>query len=302
MTRSRGRASRSGTRRPTAMLDAREGDGRFGPSQWVPNSAPRTLAAAAQPDAAQPILDPTPWVGGVKPFLIQSSSQFRSAPPPALDSAQWAAEFNEVKALGRADRLDPDRRADVHRQVVAERTRSELERSRPAAHRPERPRRRRQREAPRAAEPERARTRRSTAGTTSTTSTSGGRGTRSHERWRTATPRRIADPTWTALITAPYPEWVSGHNCLDAAHVAVLRMFFGDDARAGFQITSISRESRTAPRGAHVRHVLAAARRAHRGTHLGWPPLPQRGRGGPGARPERRQRTALANYFQPVGH
>src|SRR6185436_1102225 len=53
----------------------------------------------------QPILDPTPWVGGVKPFLIQSSSQFRSVPPPALDSPQWADEFNEVKDLGRFDSL-----------------------------------------------------------------------------------------------------------------------------------------------------------------------------------------------------
>ena len=85
-----------------AMLDARVGDGRFGPSQWVPNSGRRTLAAAHQSPTGQPILDPTPWVGGVKPFLIQSSSQFRSVPPPALDSAQWAAEFNEVKSLGRA--------------------------------------------------------------------------------------------------------------------------------------------------------------------------------------------------------
>jgi transposase len=61
----------------------------------------RTLAAAPQCDgAADPRSDP--WVGGLKPFLIQSSSQFRSVPPPALDSAQWAAEFNEVKAPGRA--------------------------------------------------------------------------------------------------------------------------------------------------------------------------------------------------------
>ena len=45
-------------------------------------------------------LDPTPWVGGVKPFLMQSSSQFRSAGPLALNSAAYAAEFNEVKALG----------------------------------------------------------------------------------------------------------------------------------------------------------------------------------------------------------
>ena len=27
------------------------------------------------------MLDPTPWVGGVRPFLIQSSSQFRTDGP-----------------------------------------------------------------------------------------------------------------------------------------------------------------------------------------------------------------------------
>ena len=81
-----------------AMLKTRVDDGRFGPSQWVPNSAPGHW----QPLMAngQPVLDPTPWVGGVKPFLIQSSSQFRSVPPPALGSAAWAAQFNEVKSLG----------------------------------------------------------------------------------------------------------------------------------------------------------------------------------------------------------
>ncbi len=48
-----------------------------------------------------------------------------------------------------------------------------------------------------------------------------------------------ADATWTALLTAPYPEWTSGHNCLDAAHTTVLRMFFGDDPMGRpFQITS----------------------------------------------------------------
>ena len=102
-----------------------------------------------------PVLDPTPWVGNVKPFLIQSSSQFRSAPPPALDSAQWATEFNEVKSLGRATgstRTDDQTYIAKWWQSAPV---SELERSRPAAHRPDRPRRRRQREAPRAAEPER---------------------------------------------------------------------------------------------------------------------------------------------------
>ena len=73
--------------------------------------------------SGQPVLDPTPWVGGVKPFFMQSPSQFRSAPPPALDSAQCAAEFNEVKSLGRATGSTRTDRSDVHRQVVAERTR-----------------------------------------------------------------------------------------------------------------------------------------------------------------------------------
>ena len=77
-----------------AMIKARVNDGRFGPSQWIPNPA----AGHWQPLGG--VLDPTPWAGGVRPFLIQSQSQFRSAPPPALDSAQWAAEFNEVKSLG----------------------------------------------------------------------------------------------------------------------------------------------------------------------------------------------------------
>ena len=84
-----------------AMLDARVGDGRFGPSQWTQESGVGKWQPLLNP-AGQPILDPTPWVGGVKPFLIQSSDQFRSAPPPALDSAKWAADFNEVKSLGRA--------------------------------------------------------------------------------------------------------------------------------------------------------------------------------------------------------
>ena len=44
--------------------------------------------------------DPTPWVGGVEPFLMHTSSQFRSAGPLALTSSAYTAEFNEVKALG----------------------------------------------------------------------------------------------------------------------------------------------------------------------------------------------------------
>ena len=88
----------AGSAAADAMIAAREGDGRFGPSQWMPNS----LAGHWQPllpNGTSP-LDPTPWVGGVQPFLLESSSQFRTAGPNALTSAAYTADFNEVKALG----------------------------------------------------------------------------------------------------------------------------------------------------------------------------------------------------------
>jgi len=42
----------------------------------------------------------TPWIAVMKPFMLQSPSQFRVQPPPALSSRAWAKEFNEVKAYG----------------------------------------------------------------------------------------------------------------------------------------------------------------------------------------------------------
>jgi hypothetical protein len=219
-----------------AMLAARTGDGRFGPSAWVPNSAPGHWQPLLSGGA--PLLDPTPWVGNVKPFLIQSSSQFRSAPPPALDSQQWATEFNEVKSLGSA--TSATRTADqtyfakwwqsapvlswneVARQLI---TRTDLD----------------------AADSARLLALQNLSGADAAINCWNDK--YHFDFWRpwNAIPRALEDgnlatepdPTWTALITAPYPEWTSGHNCLDAANTTVLRMFFGDDPVGGpFQITS----------------------------------------------------------------
>jgi hypothetical protein len=38
--------------------------------------------------------------GEVRPFVVESSSQFRAPPPPALDSAEYATAFDEAKRLG----------------------------------------------------------------------------------------------------------------------------------------------------------------------------------------------------------
>jgi hypothetical protein len=42
----------------------------------------------------------TPWMASMQPFMLESSSQFRAPPPPALTSAQYATDFNETKAYG----------------------------------------------------------------------------------------------------------------------------------------------------------------------------------------------------------
>jgi hypothetical protein len=38
-----------------------------------------------------------------KPWFLKSAAQFRPGPPPALKSAQWARDYNEIKAVGSVD-------------------------------------------------------------------------------------------------------------------------------------------------------------------------------------------------------
>ncbi len=45
----------------------------------------------------------TPSAAVMRPFMLQSPSQFRVEPPPSLTSRQWAREYNEIKAYGAAD-------------------------------------------------------------------------------------------------------------------------------------------------------------------------------------------------------
>ena len=80
-----------------AMLADRAADGRFGapgfsvpvvpgPGEWRPT----------------PVNDPNAWVRNVRPFTLPNPEYFHTSGPAALTSAQYTAEFNEVKALGRA--------------------------------------------------------------------------------------------------------------------------------------------------------------------------------------------------------
>ena len=224
-----------------AMITAREDDGRFGPSQWVPNSAPGHWQPLL-PNGTSP-LDPTPWVGGVKPFLMQSSSQFRSDGPQALSSAAYADELNEVKALGGDGVVTPSARTpdQTHNAVFWQSMGGPTLLWSGVAR-------------DLAEDPAYALDLSDSALLLAMMNLSGADAAincwndKYHfDFWRPWTAIRQADldgnpatepdPTWTPLLTAPYPEHTSGHLCLDGAHLRVLQMFFGTD-EIPFGVTS----------------------------------------------------------------
>jgi hypothetical protein len=223
-----------------AMIAARQDDGRFGPSQWTPNSNAGHWQPL-QPSGASP-LDPTPWVGGVQPFLLESSSQFRTAGPNDLKSAAYAADYNEVKGLG-GDGVTTAtaRTADqTHKAIFWQSTGGPALLWNGVARNL-------------AEDPAQALDNADSARLLAMMNLSGADAAincwndKYHfDFWRPWTAIRYADdgnpatapdPTWTPLLTAPYPEHTSGHMCLDGAHLRVLQMFFGTDTMH-FGVTS----------------------------------------------------------------
>ena len=102
------RRDRRRGRRRAAMLAARADDGRYVPFSHPVGDQPGEWRPAP-PDE---VSDPFAWVANVQPFTLDSPSQFRSAGPLALDSAEYTAEYNEVKDLGTADSArDPEQQA-----------------------------------------------------------------------------------------------------------------------------------------------------------------------------------------------
>jgi PAP2 superfamily len=79
-----------------AMLTARLNDGRFGPPPTLYPPAPGIW----RPTPPNFALDPAPWVGNVRPFLVPSAQMLRTDGPNALTSAAYVEDFNEIKEVG----------------------------------------------------------------------------------------------------------------------------------------------------------------------------------------------------------
>lgn len=78
-----------------AIIDRRKGDGLEADTGFtVPQPAPGVW----QPPKGQG--PQTPWVAKLRPFTLDRPDQFRIAPPPAITNADWAKDYNEIKAMG----------------------------------------------------------------------------------------------------------------------------------------------------------------------------------------------------------
>jgi hypothetical protein len=288
---------RAGNAAADVMIADREGDGRFGPSQWVELVGPGYWQPLYNPDGTRQ-LDPTPWVGGVRPFLLVSPSQFRTAGPNPLGSAAYAADFNEVKALGRVD-SGVRTATQTHNALFWQSNGGPALLWNDVA-------------SDLVENPSYSIDMGDSALLLGMMNLAGADAAINcwndkyyYDFWRPWTaiqqadtdgnPATEADPSWTALLTAPYPEHASGHLCLDSAELPVLQAFFGDNVAFGVTSSRFGGETRFFD---HFSEPLAEIIEARiwAGLHFRTADVQAVSLG------ENVVRYMTENYFQPVGN
>jgi len=213
-----------------AMLAERANDGSTNvvpaptsanPGDWLPT-----------PPAFAPYLLPE-WCF-MQPFTMKSSEQFRPPPPPALDSAEYAEQYNQVKEIGSstsatrtADQTQiaffwadgagtetpPGHWNDIAQDVAAAQGNTLAQNARLFA---------------------------LLNLSLADAAISCWDAKYIYNWWRPITAIRagdtdgndatVADPTWSSLIgTPPFPEHTSGHSTFSGAAATVLALFFGTD-------------------------------------------------------------------------
>ena len=172
----------------------------------------------------------TPQLAQVTPWVIQSPSQFRPSAPPALDSIEYAIDFNETKLMGSssstartADQTDfalfwqagnpPDFWDPVAIALAQEHHFGILRTARLLAQ----------------------------VNLAMSDAMIGCWDAKyTYANWRPITaivladtdgnPDTASDPNWTPLIvTPPFPEFPSAHSCASGAAARVLSRYFGED-------------------------------------------------------------------------
>jgi hypothetical protein len=81
-----------GMKSAEACLAQRAGDGAGQPSAYRAKITPGVYTMTVDPVSRE-------WAQ-VKPWFLSNAAQFRPGRPPALTSAQWARDYNEIKSVG----------------------------------------------------------------------------------------------------------------------------------------------------------------------------------------------------------
>ena len=231
---------RVGAAAAAAMLAARATDGYL---------APFTFDIRADPGRWRPLtptaLDPTAWVGNLEPFVMQTTSQFRSKGPNALTSDEYARDFDEVKSLGSltsTTRTADQTTAAIFWQFAPAALWNRLARDVSAARNLDTGRKARLLAMINLAAADGA-----IACWNDKYYWSFWR-PRAAIRETDGNPATVADPAWEplfhattpttpALVTPPFPDHPSGHGRLSGAVLRTFREFFGTD-KIGFDVHS----------------------------------------------------------------
>jgi hypothetical protein len=221
------------------------------PGVWVPlTSVPALL----------------PGWGNVTPFVLRSGSQFRPDAPPALDSEQYAKDYNEIKEIGK---LNGSTRTDLQTQIATFWRASPTAIWNPVI---------RQVVAARNLDlSDTARTFALVYLAVADASIACWDAKYTYNNWRPQPAIRngdfdgnnltAGDATWTPLFTTPpHPEYPSGHSANSSAMATILELLFDDNPGVQLVVTisGITRQWDTF--GAGVDEVIDA--RVYSGIHF----------------------------------
>ncbi|MCT9080927.1 vanadium-dependent haloperoxidase [Streptomyces fulvoviolaceus] len=277
-----------GERAAARIVQLRENDGRGAPVTYDRPPAPGVWRPTLPANAPFAV----PWLGQVRPMLLDSPDQFLPGAPPTLTSKAYTREFAEVKAVGaRTGSTRTAQQTETARffsdalplQVQAA-NRGYVQRHGLGI-------------------VDAARLFAATGTAMADATITGWNAKFTYAQWRPITaiqladtdgnPATAADPSWLPLLdTPPYPDWVSGHNVNDGAVMSVLNRLTGGDI--DFRISSaVTGTSRTYTSAAdYNRDVIDA--RVWGGLHFRSSDVVANRTGG------RIGSYALAHYFKPI--
>lgn len=214
---------------------------------------------------APPTLSPmvSPWMGAFEPFALTGPARFRAPAPPALTSARYTADYNEVKALGP---LTGGTRTSAQTDVAyfwTDNFAVQLNRALRAIA---------DRHVHDVGDSARMLALANLAGADALITAWDSK--THYNLWRPVTairegandgnPNTAGDPTWQSLINNPnYPDYTSGANNITAAMIGTVSRFFKRDLMS-FEITSnapnVVQRTRTYSRFSEVMQEVVDAR------------------------------------------